>query len=106
MVMEKNFHEGLAGKKNKLKRGLALAVSLILALSFAGCGNSQTSKDGESVSLKYYFPLNAQDDNDMILGEANKMVQEKLGAGINFIASRFCKLFSENAIDKRFQRSL
>lgn len=89
MVMEKNFHEGLAGKKNKLKRGLALAVSLILALSFAGCGNSQTSKDGESVSLKYYFPLNAQDDNDMILGEANKMVQEKLGAGINFIAVDF-----------------
>ena len=59
-----------------------------MALSLIGCSSEDSGGNG-SISLKYYFPLNAQDDNDMILGEANQMIKEKLNVDMNFIAVDF-----------------
>ena len=68
--------------------------SSVVAGSTAGSGAASTSGSaadgkGEYVKLKWYFPMLAQTDQDMVFEAANKMLMEDLNLEVDFTPISF-----------------
>lgn len=69
-----------------MKRVIALAVSLIMALGLlAGCAKGKVTV-GEDAKLLWYARINKQASNDAVFQRADEMAREKLGIGLDVVA--------------------
>ena len=67
-----------------MKKVAAIAVMLSMICSMAGCGNKQTKGEGGDIPvLKVYMPCAQQKDLALVVEEANKIIESKIGAKID-----------------------
>lgn len=69
-----------------MKKFTAIALMLAIAGSMAGCGSVKTVKEGGEVPvLKVYMPSAQQKDLQLVVDEANKILEPKIGAKIDMV---------------------
>ena len=65
-------------EERKMKKILALLLAAIMLVAMCcSCGGSE---DGDVPTLKIYMPAGSQTDLDLVVAEANKIVEKKIGA--------------------------
>ncbi len=83
-----------------MKKVLVVLLAVCMLLSTAGCGSTpQKSGDGNVPTLTWLVPGNKQSDTSVVLEEANKIIEEKIGAKLDlqFIdASAFSERMTMN----------
>ena len=61
-----------------MKKILALLLAAIMLVAMCcSCGGS---KEGDVPTLKVYMPSSTQADLDLVVAEANKIIEKKIGA--------------------------
>ena len=66
-----------------MKRLIALICVLCIAVTlFAGCDNKASKGDGEIVDLLWYVPGDNQPDQEAVMAEVNKILNEKIGVNL------------------------
>lgn len=69
-----------------MKKFTAIALMLAIAGSMVGCGSVKTVKEGGEVPvLKVYMPSAQQKDLQLVVDEANKILEPKIGAKIDMV---------------------
>ncbi len=63
----------------------AVLASMFIVGSFGGCKKNEESAGNEMPTLKWYLPMTSQSDQNMVFEEANKLIEEKVGAHIEFM---------------------
>jgi len=82
-------------RKTTIKRFLAAGAAALMLFSAAACGGGGEQKttheaktrDNHGVTLTWYVPKSAQDDDAIVYAAANKIISEKLeGLQVNFVS--------------------
>ena len=65
-----------------MKKKIALLLAAVMSLSICGCAGN-TAKDNAVPTITWLVPGDDQPDLDSVLAEANKIVEEKIGAKLD-----------------------
>ena len=65
-----------------MKKTISLVMAAAMLVSIGGCGK-KTEDSGEVPTLKWYVPGSTQEDMSLVMEEANKIIESKIGAKLD-----------------------
>lgn len=65
-----------------MKKTISLVIAAAMLVSIGGCGK-KTEDSGEVPTLTWYVPGSTQEDMSLVMEEANKIIESKIGAKLD-----------------------
>lgn len=66
-----------------LKKIFSIILAVTLTLLVVGCGGGKEKNEGDTITLKWFVPGDAQPDHALVMEEVNKLIEPKIGCKLD-----------------------